>query len=952
MTFKAFISYSHAGDGELAPAVQRALHRLAKPWYRLRAMRVFRDQTNLSVSPGLWNSIESALRNSEFFLLMASPPAARSPWVEKEVDWWLTQRSAQTFLILLTDGQIAWDGAARDFDWAATTALPARLSKAFAEEPLYIDLRWAKRGEQLSARHSQFRAAILEVAATLLNRPKDELDGEDVRQYRRTKRIAWAGVAALAGLLAAALLAAYLATQQRDLAVSRALVARAEAVLPLNPELSLLLAQEAVRVRADEQAEYALREVLARHPLRVIHHGAPGSTVVAEFVGPGLILAAEPGKSAAVWGAADGRRAAELSATAGDTLVASTSLAGTPAGPLVALPTGEAAFTVYDPKLGRAVSELPGSYPRFSRRGNVLVADDGGGSLRQWEVPSLRERRPPLALPEGYALRDVSADGDLLFLAEPMEVSAALVVAAGSGRTLAKLPTRVLREGDVFSTDGGLVLTERMSGGLELWDSRSGRKARDLERSHDIGWTSYVAFGPDGELLVTGNRQGELHVWRVATGEFSGTLAAHRNDILKIAFSPDGKTMLTAAADGTACLWDTGSMRVLVRLGGKGDDAWDVSFAPDGAHFLTTHADGTVRVWHREVWYPSLTLPGEPAAVSDDGLLVLAAERDEQIVLRDARTGQLKVAFEESAGEVEAVALSARARLAAAAADGRPVTLWDAESGRVSRRLAEASAGATALAFSPDENRIATGHRGGEVRLWDAHGGGLLGEWPGSDAVVTKLVFTPDGETCVVARSGGPAQVRSVRTGEVLMEVEAAGEDVSIEDVSLSADGSLLLAAEGKVVHAWDVAGRRRLYTLAGHTDEVSRSAFSRDGRFIVTGSGYLHARGMSPEDGNEVRLWDAGSGRELLSYRSASMSVVHVSFGPDDTTIFASGSDGAVRRYRCEVCMPLPALTQLAASRTARGLSDEERARYVPDTSVLGWVWNYLPSRTRHATA
>lgn len=219
--FKGFISYSHAADGKLVPTVQRSLHSVAKPWYRLRTMRIFRDQTNLGASPGLWSAIESALHHSEFFLFMASPSAAQSPWVQKEIEWWLANRSAQTFLILLTEGQIAWDETTREFDWTITTALPPQLSKAFTEEPLYTDLRWARTSEQLSMRHSRFRAAILEVAATLLKRSKDELDGDDIRQYRKTRRLAWSGVAALVFLFAAAVIAAYLATQQRNLAIER-----------------------------------------------------------------------------------------------------------------------------------------------------------------------------------------------------------------------------------------------------------------------------------------------------------------------------------------------------------------------------------------------------------------------------------------------------------------------------------------------------------------------------------------------------------------------------------------------------------------------------------------------------------------------------------------------------------------------------------------------------------
>jgi hypothetical protein len=40
--YVAFISYSHALDGELARALQIGLQGFAKPWYRIRALRVFR----------------------------------------------------------------------------------------------------------------------------------------------------------------------------------------------------------------------------------------------------------------------------------------------------------------------------------------------------------------------------------------------------------------------------------------------------------------------------------------------------------------------------------------------------------------------------------------------------------------------------------------------------------------------------------------------------------------------------------------------------------------------------------------------------------------------------------------------------------------------------------------------------------------------------------------------
>jgi hypothetical protein len=78
--YDAFISYSHRLD-QLGPQLQSGLQRFAKPWYRLRALRVFCDTANLSANPGLWESIEEALSNSRWFLLLTSADAAQSHWV-------------------------------------------------------------------------------------------------------------------------------------------------------------------------------------------------------------------------------------------------------------------------------------------------------------------------------------------------------------------------------------------------------------------------------------------------------------------------------------------------------------------------------------------------------------------------------------------------------------------------------------------------------------------------------------------------------------------------------------------------------------------------------------------------------------------------------------------------------------------------------------------------------
>jgi hypothetical protein len=156
--------------------------------------------------------------DAEYFLLLASPEAAASAWVQCEVACWLDRRPADHLLIALTHGELRWNDAAQDFDWNGTDALPRRLAQAFEQEPKYADLRWARMATNLSLRNPEFLAAVASVTSTFQGQPLDELIGEDVRQHRRTRRVAAAATVGLATLAVAASVFGVIASQQRDAA--------------------------------------------------------------------------------------------------------------------------------------------------------------------------------------------------------------------------------------------------------------------------------------------------------------------------------------------------------------------------------------------------------------------------------------------------------------------------------------------------------------------------------------------------------------------------------------------------------------------------------------------------------------------------------------------------------------------------------------------------------------
>src|ERR1700728_4364474 len=152
-SYDAFISYNYDADGPFAPVVQHGLQHLAKPWNRRRAMEVFRDETSLTVSPGLWPSIRAALDASRGFVLLASPEAAESDWVDQEIRYWVSSRGADHLLVVVTNGSLVWDRASGQFS-PASTAWNPELRRAFPAEPKYLDMSWTRRAVGLTLRNA------------------------------------------------------------------------------------------------------------------------------------------------------------------------------------------------------------------------------------------------------------------------------------------------------------------------------------------------------------------------------------------------------------------------------------------------------------------------------------------------------------------------------------------------------------------------------------------------------------------------------------------------------------------------------------------------------------------------------------------------------------------------------------------------------------------------------
>jgi tetratricopeptide (TPR) repeat protein len=176
--FRAFVSYCHA-DRAFAARLQRRLEtyrlpkRLAGEVAPLpgqapgRIGPIFRDRADLSAAEDLSAAVREAIAVSSALVVVASPDAAKSHWVAREIALFRDLHPQAPILVALARGEPA-------------EAMPEAL-RASGTEPLAADFRKEGDGSRL---------AFLKVVAGLAHLPLDALVRRDAqRQLRRVTAV-------------------------------------------------------------------------------------------------------------------------------------------------------------------------------------------------------------------------------------------------------------------------------------------------------------------------------------------------------------------------------------------------------------------------------------------------------------------------------------------------------------------------------------------------------------------------------------------------------------------------------------------------------------------------------------------------------------------------------------------------------------------------------------------
>ncbi len=236
-----------------------------------------------------------------------------------------------------------------------------------------------------------------------------------------------------------------------------------------------------------------------------------------------------------------------------------------------------------------------------------------------------------------------------------------------------------------------------------------------------------------------------------------------------------------------------------------------------------------------------------------------------------------------------------------------------------SRRL-DATANGVCLAISPDDQYLLVGDGAGAAHLYSTATGEACGQWQAHNATLAQVGFTRDGNAIITAGYDGHVRMWHAATLVLLSSVEvtqiddipcitpaavemedgrivdaapenlSGGYSINTENVVVSPDRTRIATianpdqCDDNVVRVLDLATTECIATLIGQEGRVHSTAFSPDGRRLVT------------VGDNSARVWDIESATQTAHLVGHEKWLTMAAFSPDGERVVTASSDHTAR--------------------------------------------------------
>jgi WD40 repeat protein len=945
--YLAFISYSSV-DREHALWLHRELEKYRVPKHLAllavdskavsRGLRpIFFDRLELPASGNLPRSIQLALRDSKFLIVLCSPHACRSRWVNEEILTFKRMGRTDRILPLIVAGvpdarSRGASGEQECFPPALTGSLDAEgnLCETPRIEPLAADLR--PEGDKRENAKLKLIAGLLEVSL-------DALVQREVKAARARARLAQ--MIANRVQRSQSLFLSNLSRRQSELGRSDLGMKLALEALPKSvaqPDRPLVHSAEDALYYAVVQHQFDRELFGSRGDLQRVLLSARGDRAVTLNDGERLTL----------WDLNTGevvRSFEDVDDYVGD-------VAFSPRGDLIAVAVKHAAATfsysgqpigppvhVMDALSGEirttfAMPDHKHCFVRFAPDARTLLCSSGEQTL----FVHLSETCSTVFSSRSGA-RAVQADFD------PRGGTAAIVTEEGNGLVVRFAPAASAKEillgaaklvtlqfnpaGNLLlglSRRGELLLFDPASGVLRGWDGRRG-KERIVAAS----------FGADAEHIVAVTSAGTIELIVADRLDASESEVIGQGGPTKQAyFGPKGCTLLMVSEDAGAAWWDLDDRRTRQVPLPPEESVVDAAFTSDGARILIATNNGHAHLWspHRGTRPYELVFEVQhvaAAALSSDGNRVAAGDDGGAVEMWDG-TLAARVWRNEGAhqGAVTCLAFHPQSRSVVSVSGDGTGRVWHCETGERIAELIGHSEAVDFVSYAKDGEMILTAGRDGTARLWESDSGRCLKTFRVPDRFLDPIhafnlnhhgALSEDGRHLVTVTSGDymmvfqPGLIWNVDDAQFMHPLWHEG---AIYHIALvGGDRWVLTTSYDHTARLWDLQTGRLLRTFSGHQAPVLTGVMYADGKLLATVS-----------QDSTGRIWDVESGKQI-AVLAHDGSAISLAISSDERLLATSGADGCVRIWESRTGNLL-CLLQAGASRVVQGWFGSADRRFV----------------------
>lgn len=310
----------------------------------------------------------------------------------------------------------------------------------------------------------------------------------------------------------------------------------------------------------------------------------------------------------------------------------------------------------------------------------------------------------------------------------------------------------------------------------------------------------------------------------------------------------------------------------------------NVAFSADGQRLLSIGASRVVKLWDVATGKQLVTIEGQEAALSPDGRRIVT-------VISEKTTRTIKVWDVQSSKELLCVPAPGTSQWPLGLALS-PNGEYLAGSGAIPEPPVLAGRGMPGLAPKREEPEprlfplwIPTHTGRGQVRIWEIATGKELDDLQGF-----TFAFSPDSQRIACATRDGSVLVKRLPpSGEPLV---LKGHGQGLTHLLFGPNGRLIATAGfDRSAKLWDAQSGKALLSLPEHEPTIHKMAFSPDGSKLLTTTPTPTLFDWKDNPSGQVRIWDTTTGKLLTSF-----SGHEAAFSPDGRLLASCSNDHVVR--------------------------------------------------------